>query len=54
MKPTPLELLRLAPKSTRDECTITAWYAGRADILKENERLRERLNKINEYVRGIK
>ena len=35
-----LERLRRIPASTRDECTIKAWHAGRKDILLENTRLK--------------
>ena len=34
------------PKSTRHECTVTAWHLGREELLKENDRLKKQLNSI--------
>ena len=37
MNPNTLDYLRRIPRSTRDECTITAWHAGREELKKENK-----------------
>jgi|TARA_R100000093_G_scaffold71648_1_gene48177 hypothetical protein len=48
-----LQRLRRVPASTRDECTIKAWHAGREELLLENTRLKLALNALVDPKRKV-
>ncbi len=53
MKDNTLSYLRRIPRSTRDECTITAWHAGREELKKENAKLKEQLKSIKAVIKAV-
>ena len=48
-----LQRLRRVPASTRDECTVRAWHAGREELLLENTRLKLALNALVDPKRKV-